>query len=103
MLTNIRWPDNIGTVGWTCITASLDPQEMDWLLLKCPKGSFTACFPHKGVINNRAQYEVHLAREGNREAVYLRTFYFSFPLDVFGLNLLKELCFLNPDERLPRR
>lgn len=40
-MKNIRWSDNISTVGWTCIHGTFSPQELRDLKTQLPKHRFS--------------------------------------------------------------
>ena len=68
-------PDNICTVGWTCVHAFLNAQDMRFLKGMCPDGHFTL--------------------SGGRHARLQQTYngqwpyYFNFPMDDRGKKLLR--------------
>jgi len=84
----ITWADNICTVGWTSIHASLSPNDMEWLLSMHPQGWLTPTFfPPWG--HSRAKVTPELARSHWGEAE--KRYYFSFPEDQQGQALLVAL------------
>lgn len=48
-MERVRWPDNICTVGWTCIHGWFTRADVDILFGLCPTGSLTPTFYEPGL------------------------------------------------------
>jgi len=102
---NIVFSDNTGSVGWTCFHGLLTPEDMSELKKLCPRGNFSACFGtawDKGhsILETPEGFREYLNWDNNKWAKYRHNnpveravFYFNFPLDLHGENLLRKLGF----------
>ncbi len=94
-MLKIDHSDNICTVGWTCIWASMTPEDMQYLLDDCPRGRFIPTFYDPDRQGYR--WTPELLRESLKEIqskwIKSRGFYFDFPIDDQGVELLKSLGF----------
>lgn len=94
----VEHPDNLLCVGWTSIWGCFTPEDMEWLQSNCHKGYFTPTFysPKYGISNWTPEKLRQLLAEENLSGLNYRMFYFSFPIDKNGVELLRSLNF-NPE------
>lgn len=92
-MIRLEWTDNLCTVGWTCIHARLTPDDIDYLMSKCPKGHIHQTFLGDGNATLKTSDDV---RKYLKKEQYTLPFYFDFPLNTDGIKFLKELGF-NPE------
>lgn len=93
-LQNVKWSDNICTVGWSCIHAhGWDQVPVEAAKLLCPKGFFTPTSYVDGD-ERRSYQEHHIAQTDKYGApfyVLYRGAYFNFPLDRGALQLMQAV------------
>lgn len=90
-MKDLKWSDNVCTVGWTCVHAGFTPAQMNDLKTLCPKGDFTVTFLSDFPIRSAKDAEKHLKTHPYSNGVIYT--YFTFPLDKNGVSLLKLFGF----------
>jgi hypothetical protein len=57
-MTGLTWPDNICTVGWTCVHGIFTREDLFWLKRMCSEGDFSPTFYNDiGSHGNPAAYD----------------------------------------------
>ena len=80
------WNDNECSVGWTCFTAILTQQDIDWIKEMQPVGYFTPTFYQERRGDVFDETTNRFTKEGDE-----RGFYYSFPEDKNGQVLLTAM------------
>ena len=90
--------DNICTVGWTSIHAWMSPDDMRFLKQESPEGHFSGTCIDSGNCHTPEDAQAALDKNNERrKRIGMRDmretfgFYFSFPLDSKGIQLLSKL------------
>ncbi len=86
-MRRIRWSDNICTVGWTCIHAFMNAEDMHHLLAFCPEGTFSITSLSPWGVWKPATPQRHTEHFGEKTMSY----YFRFPEDDRGTQLIRYL------------
>ena len=106
-MKSLRWSDNICTVGWTCIHAWMNYEDMEWLHSMHPEGTFTPTFFPPSVFNRHTKRNTASWLEAMKDfkgsRLYAQTilgFYFNFPEDERGKALLVALKLRGMGDRI---
>lgn len=86
-MKRVTHSDNLCTVGKTCLTALMSPEDMYALKEVCPDGDFTPCFCRPSNSGTRIDSPNKLRTSSMKVGI----FYFNFNEDRAGKRLLKLL------------
>jgi hypothetical protein len=96
-MRNLVHSDNLGRVGWTCIHAFLTWDDMFSLQKAIPEGTFTQTFYTLQRVDSLQSFRAHLTTKVMK-GVTEAPFYFSFPNDSKGKELLTSLGLGEPKQ-----